>query len=141
MARIGTAIRHLRYIILGSAETSKMKGFRIRALIFREKDWLCAQCLEYDIAVQGRSEKELRDNLIAVLKTHLVAAAELKQPPFAGIRSAPKKFFREFDESTEREHRDLELVRTSDIQSLVPNFVRFSELPFVVSRCVEEHRI
>ena len=47
-----------------------------RATVWREGDWYVSQCLEIDIASQGRTEQEALDNLREALELHL-------QPPVA----------------------------------------------------------
>jgi hypothetical protein len=70
-----------------------MKNLRIRAILFEEAGAWCAQCLEYDIAAQARTQPELREELVGVLTTHMLASAAFGQEPFAGLPAAPAKFF------------------------------------------------
>ncbi len=70
-----------------------MENVRIRAILFEEAGAWCAQCLEYDIAAQARTEPELRQELVSVLTTHFLASAQFGQEPFAGLPEAPAKFF------------------------------------------------
>jgi predicted RNase H-like HicB family nuclease len=42
-------------------------GMRLTAAISRQGDWYVAQCLEVDIASQGESLEEARDNLAEAL--------------------------------------------------------------------------
>ena len=43
------------------------------AVIVKEGDWYVAQCLEVDIASQGKSEDEALSNLNDALKLHFTA--------------------------------------------------------------------
>ena len=40
------------------------------ASVWREEDWFVAQCLEVDVASQGRSEEEALANLREALELH-----------------------------------------------------------------------
>jgi hypothetical protein len=31
------------------------RKYAVRAVVFQEGEWLCAQCLEYDLAVQAKT--------------------------------------------------------------------------------------
>ena len=44
---------------------------RVTAAISREGDWFVAQCLEVDIASQGRSVAEAREHLVEALTLHV----------------------------------------------------------------------
>jgi predicted RNase H-like HicB family nuclease len=46
------------------------------ATVWREGDWYVAQCLEVDVASQGRSEEEALENLKEALELHF-------EPPHA----------------------------------------------------------
>ncbi len=49
------------------------------ATIWQEGDWFVAQCLEVDVASQGRTEAEALENLREALELHF-------EPPQATIR-------------------------------------------------------
>ncbi len=49
------------------------------ATVWQEGDWFVAQCLEVDVASQGRTEEEALDNLREALELHF-------EPPQATIR-------------------------------------------------------
>lgn len=44
-----------------------------RASLWREDDWVIAQCLDVDVASQGRSEDEALANLREALELHFEA--------------------------------------------------------------------
>ncbi|MBM3747933.1 MAG: type II toxin-antitoxin system HicB family antitoxin [Acidobacteria bacterium] len=46
------------------------------ATVWREGDWYVSQCLEIDVASQGRTEEEALENLKEALELHF-------QPPLA----------------------------------------------------------
>jgi len=41
------------------ANARTRRRYAIRAVIFQENEWLCAQCLEYDLVAQAKSLQEL----------------------------------------------------------------------------------
>jgi predicted RNase H-like HicB family nuclease len=74
-----------------------MKAIRIRAVVFQESGWWCAQCLEYDIATQARTITELKAELKKVLTIHIELALERGQEPFAVFPKAPERYFQMYD--------------------------------------------
>lgn len=48
------------------------------ASVWKEGDWYVAQCLQIDVASQGRTEEEALDNLSEALRLHFT-------PPIATI--------------------------------------------------------
>ena len=55
------------------------------AVVWQEGKWFIAQCLDVDVASQGRSEKEALDNLRDALSLHFTA-------PFATNLARVQKF-------------------------------------------------
>lgn len=41
-----------------------------KATVWREGDWFVAQCLDVDVASQGKTEREALDNLREALELH-----------------------------------------------------------------------
>ena len=41
------------------ARARTAKKYAIRAVVFQEGEWLCAQCLEYDLVAQAKSLRQL----------------------------------------------------------------------------------
>jgi len=41
-----------------------------RATVWQEGDWIVAQCLQVDVASQGRTEQEALENLSEALELH-----------------------------------------------------------------------
>ena len=52
------------------------------ASVWREGEWFVAQCLDLDVASQGRGEKRALENLREALALHF-------EPPCATISSRP----------------------------------------------------
>ena len=51
-----------------------------RASLWRENDWVVAQCLDVDVASQGRSEDEALGNLKEALELHFEAPSATDAP-------------------------------------------------------------
>ena len=55
---------------------------RVTAAISKDGEWFVAQCLEVDIASQGRSLNEARDNLAEALALHFEGQdVDIGDPP------------------------------------------------------------
>lgn len=67
-------------------------GKTVRILIMRERDYLVAQCLEYDIAVQGRSVEEVGQRFKDVVLDHVILANEYGDIPFSNLEPAPQSY-------------------------------------------------
>ena len=50
------------------------------ASIWREEDWVIAQCTEVDVASQGETEQEALDNLREALKLHFESPSATAVP-------------------------------------------------------------
>ena len=75
------------------------KSCRIRAVVFQDGEWLCAQCLEYDIATQARTLDDLSYELQRIIVGHIATSKKLGKEPFEGLSRAPVKFWRMFEQS------------------------------------------
>lgn len=71
----------------------------LRVVIFQDGDWLCAQCLEYDLATQARTLDGLRRDLERIVAGHVAASLKNGLVPFQALRPAPKKFWKMFERS------------------------------------------
>jgi hypothetical protein len=65
----------------------------IHAVIFRNGEWLVAQCLEYDIATQARELRDLLNEVERIVAAHILVADKDGTTPFADIPKAPKQFW------------------------------------------------
>jgi predicted RNase H-like HicB family nuclease len=74
-----------------------MKTFHIRTVMFKEDDWWCAQCLEYDIATQAKSISALKAEIEHTLTIHVELAAQRGEEPFANLPKAPERYFQMYD--------------------------------------------
>ena len=55
------------------------------ASISREDDWYVAQCLEVDVASQGKTEREALDNLAEALRLHFTPPCATAVPDIRSI--------------------------------------------------------
>jgi hypothetical protein len=86
----------------GTAMSGTTDAFNLKAVLFEEGDWWCAQCLEYDITAQAKTLPELRYELERVLFTHLCVSAQLGRTPFQGLAQAPRKFWKMYENTNLR---------------------------------------
>jgi predicted RNase H-like HicB family nuclease len=69
------------------ATTAKRK---FNASIVREGKWYVAQCLEVDVASQGRTEKSAIKNLADALRLHFEAPRSTAAPKIKPIEITPR---------------------------------------------------
>jgi hypothetical protein len=72
---------------------------RLRVLLRFETQMWVAQCLEHDIAVQGRSIPEAKRMFLATLRAQVRLDVERGKKPLEGIPPAPHEYEREFEEA------------------------------------------
>ena len=75
------------------------RKYAIRAVIFQEGEWLCAQCLEYDLVAQAKSLPQLVKALERLLVSHIAVRLRHKQQPFRDLPRAPAKYWTLFRRS------------------------------------------
>jgi hypothetical protein len=71
----------------------------LRAVVFQEGDWLCVQCLEYNLATQARTLHQLHKSLHRLILGHIAVRRRHKQRPFEGLPRAPRKYWDMFERS------------------------------------------
>lgn len=71
----------------------------LRAVVFQEGDWLCAQFLEYDIATQAKNLEDLYYEIQRIIVGHVATSLAHGKPPFAGVPRAPQKYWKMFQRS------------------------------------------
>jgi hypothetical protein len=70
-----------------------------RVVVFQEDGWLCAQCLEFDLAVQAKSLPQLYRRLHRLITSHVAVRRAHSLPPFRDLPRAPAKYWQMFEES------------------------------------------
>jgi hypothetical protein len=79
--------------------TRSAKRYAIRAVVFQEGEWLCAQCLEYDLVAQAKTLQQLARALQRLIVGHVAVRRHHKQPPFRDLPRAPEKYWTMFRRS------------------------------------------
>ena len=84
---------------------------KIHVVVFRNGEWLIAQCLEYDIATQARELRDLLYEVERILSAHIVVADLDGSEPFANLPKAPRRFWQMYRDAIARLEpiRDIEL--------------------------------
>lgn len=77
------------------------KKLQVRTVIFREGDWWVAQCLDYDLAAQAKTLKDLAYEIQRVLVGHMVICKQEGITPFEHLPKAPEKYWELFSEGLE----------------------------------------
>jgi hypothetical protein len=70
-----------------------MADLKIRAVLFQEEGWWVAQCLDYDIAAQARTQADLLYELERILIGYLVISSEKGLRPFERLPQAPRRYW------------------------------------------------
>lgn len=65
---------------------------QVRVLIMREREYLVAQCLEYDIAVQARTLDDVVQRFQEFVTDHVILATEHGDAPLSGLEPAPQSY-------------------------------------------------
>ena len=78
-----------------------MDQIQIRAVIFKDSDFWCAQCLEHDVAVQASSVDALVDELGDTLVSYVELALNEGRVPLSDIPKAPSRYFEMFERAHE----------------------------------------
>jgi len=76
-----------------------MADLKIRAILFQEEDWWVAQCLEYDIAAQARTQTDLLYELERILVGHVLVSAKKGLQPFEKLPKAPRRYWAMYEEA------------------------------------------
>jgi len=75
------------------------RRYAVRAVVFQEGEWLCAQCLEYDFVVQAKTLRQLSRNLQLFVAGHIAVRVRHEQRPFQDFRRAPERYWAMFRRS------------------------------------------
>jgi hypothetical protein len=76
-----------------------VRKYAIRAVVFQEGEWLCAQCLEYDLVAQAKSLQQLSRALQRLIVGHVAVRLRHNQPAFRDLPRAPEKYWAMFRRS------------------------------------------
>lgn len=90
-------------------------------LIFKDCEWWVAQCIEYDIAAQARTLKDVEYEIQRVIIGRIAAAGELKIDPFEGLPSAPEEYRRIFEDANKTLR--VELKPIENFKNVIPQII------------------
>jgi predicted RNase H-like HicB family nuclease len=71
----------------------------VRVVVFQDGDRVCAQCLEYDIAAQGKTLDDCLYELDRLIAGHIAINIEHGLVPLQGVKPAPRRFWDWFERS------------------------------------------
>ena len=86
-------------VVSMSSKSRAPRKYAVRAVVFQEGEWLCAQCLEYDLMVQAQNLQQLSRALQKLILGHIVVRLRHKQQPFRDLPRAPEKYWAMFRRS------------------------------------------
>ena len=100
--------------------TPRTLDFKLSVLLLREgEDWV-AQCLEYDIAAQGRTLESVKDAFAQAFAARVTIDLARGVQPLIDLASAPNNYWMKF-KLAERQQDHLPIPVPSD--SLPPTFL------------------
>lgn len=65
----------------------------IRAVVFQDRGWWVAQCLEYDLCTSAKVRKELTRRLASQLRLQMIIDLAAGKRPFRDLPQAPQRFW------------------------------------------------
>ena len=75
-------------------------------LCVQESGYWFAQCLDHNIAAEGSTIEEARENWARLFESHLRVARKLKREPFTNIGEVPEKYKELYKEECEVEKQE-----------------------------------
>ena len=76
-----------------------MTQVSVRVVVFQEGDWVCAQCLEHDIAAQGKTLEDCLYELDRLIVGHVAISIDNGLEPLHDLKPAPQRFWELFERS------------------------------------------
>lgn len=68
----------------------------VHAVLFEDRGWWVAQCLEHNLTASSKDPLELSKKLETVLRVQIEADLEAGKPPFSTLPPAPRRFWKLF---------------------------------------------
>jgi len=111
---------------------SRSFNFNVSILLVREEDRWVAQCLDYDIAAQGRSLSDVKQAFAKMFIGQILVDLHHSVEPLSTFSRAPEKYWKQF------EHAE----RLADKQPfLMPQSALPSGSPYMVKAMASDLRI
>ena len=76
-----------------------MTQVSVRVVVFQEGDWVCAQCLEHDIAAQAKTLDACLYELDRLIIGHVAISLENGLDPLHDLKPAPRRVWEWFERS------------------------------------------
>jgi hypothetical protein len=76
-----------------------MRRHVFHVVLFEDRGWWVAQCLERNLAAASKDPRHLRSRLEAVLKVQIEADQEAGVEPFSTLPQAPRRFWQMFQKA------------------------------------------
>ena len=76
-----------------------MTQVSVRVVVFQEAEWVCGQCLEYDIAAQAKTLEDCLSELERLVVGHVAISVEHGLEPLRNLKPAPAQFWEWFERS------------------------------------------
>ena len=67
--------------------------FSVSVLLHQDGDSWVAQCLEFDVAAQGKDEVEAKNRFLHTFASQILFDLQDKKDPLASLPSAPQSYF------------------------------------------------
>ena len=74
----------------------KKATFKVSVLLIQEGDLWSMQCLDYDIAAQGKTIDEAKDRFEKTFLGQIALDIKENREPFMGVEKAPQEFWEMF---------------------------------------------
>ena len=96
----------------------------LSVVVFKENKGYVAQCLEFDIAAQGTTEKKAMESIVKIISGQIKLDVKYGKEPFAGIERAPERYW------------DLFIKKAKPVQKKRPIFLP-KDVPYDVRATAE----
>ena len=70
-----------------------MSCYMVHAVLFEDRGWWVAQCLEHNLTASSKDPRDLHKKLETVLKVQIEADREAGVEPFSALPQAPRRFW------------------------------------------------
>jgi hypothetical protein len=71
----------------------------LHAVVFEDRGWWVAQCLEHNLTASARNPLDLPKKLESVVRVQLEADLEAGKTPFSTLPPAPRRFWDLFEKA------------------------------------------
>ena len=72
----------------------------IHVVVFEDRGWWVAQCLEYDLCTSSRNLTDLPKKIASQLRLQVALDRKKGRLPFAGLPRSPQKFWDLYEQAT-----------------------------------------